>query len=37
MKFQSHWNLVDFVIQILVLEMCNISLHGWKENAIYEF
>ena len=28
---------VDFMIQILVKQMCNISLHGWKENATYEF
>ena len=34
MKFQTHWNYVDFMIQILVKEMCNISLHEWKENAI---
>ena len=25
------------MIQILAKEVCNISLHGWKENAIYEF
>ena len=37
MKFQTHWNYIDFMIQILVKEMCNISLHEWKENAIYEF
>ena len=30
MKFQSHWNKVDFMIQILVKEMLNISLEGWK-------
>ena len=25
------------IIHILVNEMCNISLQGWKWNAIYEF
>ena len=25
------------MIQILVKEMCNYSLKGWKSNAIYEF
>ena len=25
------------MIQILVKEMCNISLQGWKEDVIYEF
>ena len=25
------------MIQISVKEMCNISLQGWKENAICEF
>ena len=25
------------MVQILVKEMCNIFLHGWKENVIYEF
>ena len=37
MKFQTHGNQVDFMIQISVKEMCNISLQGWKGNAICEF
>ena len=37
MEFQAHRNLVDFMIQILVKEMCDVSLHAWKANAIYEF
>ena len=35
MKFQTHWKQVDFMIQILVEEMSNTSLQGWKGNAIY--
>ena len=35
MKFQTHWKQVDFMIQILVEEMCNTSLQGWNRNAIY--
>ena len=37
MKFQTHWNLVEFTIQFLVKEMCNISIQGRKRNAIMNF
>ena len=37
MKFQTRRNKVHFMIQILVEEMSNISLQGWKGNVIYEF